>query len=235
MGRREQEVLAAGAPFTLGVFLTYLGVGAGVLTFLAALPFPSAVGRWGYGLTAALCLLLAVGSLYDWWQARRGKHDEMCPKLPTRLRRWINRTVREGAGMRAFVSVTFVTGVVISVIELACTGQVYLPIILFVLGVPELALAGRAVPAALQPDVHPPTGGGLCPGLLWHHLTAVGSVRSPPRGDDQAGRGWAVPPVGRVAGDDTAVGRARGGIHTQDRRGVMEGKSKSAPRGVKHL
>jgi len=156
MGRRGQEVLAVGAAFTLAVFLTYLGVGAGVLKFLAALPFPSAVGRWGYGLTAALCLVLAVGSLYDWWQARRGKHDEMCPKLPTRLRRWINRTVREGAGMRAFVSVTFVTGVVISVIELACTGQVYLPTILFVLGVPELALAGRAVPAALQPDVHLP-------------------------------------------------------------------------------
>jgi cytochrome c biogenesis protein CcdA len=37
-------------------------------------------------------------------------------------------------------SVTFITGVVISIIELACTGQVYLPTILFVLGVPELRL-----------------------------------------------------------------------------------------------
>jgi hypothetical protein len=37
----------------------------------------------------------------------------MCPKLPTRLRRWINCTVHEGAELRAFVSMTFVTGVVI--------------------------------------------------------------------------------------------------------------------------
>jgi hypothetical protein len=59
-------------------------------------------------------------------------------KLPTRLRRWINRVIREGARMRAFVPVTFVAGVVISVIELACTGQVYLPTILFVLSVPKL-------------------------------------------------------------------------------------------------
>jgi hypothetical protein len=36
------------------------------------------------------------------------------------------------------VPVTFVAGVVISAIELACTGQVYLPTILFVLSVPEL-------------------------------------------------------------------------------------------------
>jgi len=140
MGRRGREVLAAGSAFTLGVFLTYLGVGFGVLKFLAALPFLSGISRWVYGLTAVLCLALAAGSLHDWWQARRGRLDEMRLKLPTRLRRWINRTVREGAGLRAFVPVTFVTGIVISLIELACTGQVYLPTILFVLGVPELRL-----------------------------------------------------------------------------------------------
>jgi cytochrome c biogenesis protein CcdA len=142
MGRRGRQVLAAGAAFTLGVFLTYLGVGFGVLRFLAALPFVSAISHWVYGFTAILCLVLAAGSLHDWWRARRGRHAEMRLKLPTRLRRWINRAVREGAGVRAFVPVTLGTGVVVSVIELACTGQVYLPTILFVLGVPELRLQG---------------------------------------------------------------------------------------------
>ena len=138
MGRRGREVLAVGAAFALGVFLTYLGIGVGLLKFLAALPFLNTVSRWVYGLTAVLCLFLAAGSLYDWWQARRGKPQEMRLKLPTSLRRWINRVIREGAGLRAFVPVTFATGAVISVIELACTGQVYLPTILFVLGVPGL-------------------------------------------------------------------------------------------------
>jgi len=138
MGREGRDVLLAGAAFALGVFLTYLGVGFGVLRFLAALPFLDVASRWIYGVTAVLCLVLAAGSLYDWWQARRGAADEMRLKLPARLRRWINRTIREGAGARVFVPVTFGTGVVVSIIELACTGQVYLPTILFVLGVPEL-------------------------------------------------------------------------------------------------
>jgi cytochrome c biogenesis protein CcdA/glutaredoxin len=138
MGRQGQEVLAVGAAFALGVFLTYLGVGIGLLKFLASLPFLDAVSRWVYGLTAALCLFLAAGSLHDWQQARRGKPEEMRLKLPTGLRRWINRVIREGAGVRAFVPVALVTGAAISVIELACTGQVYLPTILFVLGVPGL-------------------------------------------------------------------------------------------------
>jgi cytochrome c biogenesis protein CcdA len=144
VGRKGREVLAVGAAFALGVFLTYLGVGVGLLKFLASLPFLDALSRWVYGLTAALCLFLALGSLYDWWQARRGKPEEMRLKLPTRLRRWINRVIREGSGLRAFVPMAFVTGAVISVIELACTGQVYLPTILFVLGVPGLRVRAGA-------------------------------------------------------------------------------------------
>jgi cytochrome c biogenesis protein CcdA/thiol-disulfide isomerase/thioredoxin len=143
VGRRRREVLAVGAAFALGVFVMYLGVGLGFLRFLAALPFLSAISRWVYGLTAVLCLVLAAGSLYDWWQARRGKPEEMRLKLPLRLRRWINRVIREGAGLRAFVPVAFVTGMAISIIELACTGQVYLPTILFVLSVPELQARAR--------------------------------------------------------------------------------------------
>ena len=138
MDRRGWEVLAVGAAFALGVFLTYLGVGVGLLKFLAALPFLSALSRWVYGLTAVLCLFLAAGSLHDWWQVRKGNPEDMRLKLPTRLRRWINRVIREGAGLRAFVPVAFATGAVISVIELACTGQVYLPTIIFVLGAPGL-------------------------------------------------------------------------------------------------
>ena len=138
MGRDGRDVLLAGGAFAVGVFLTYLAVGFGVLKFLATLPFLDAASRWIYGVTAVLCLILAAGSLYDWWQARRGKATEMRLKMPTRLRRRVNQAIRERADARAFVPVTFVTGVVVSVIELACTGQVYLPTILFVLGVPEL-------------------------------------------------------------------------------------------------
>ena len=138
VGRRGREILLVGAMFALGVFLTYLGVGIGLLKALAALPFLPAISRYLYGLTALFCLALAAGSLYDWYQMRRGRPDEMKLKLPTRLRRHINRVIREGANVQAIAGVAFLTGAVISLIELACTGQVYLPTIIFVLGVPAL-------------------------------------------------------------------------------------------------
>lgn len=40
--------------------------------------------------------------------------------------------------MRAFVPIAFVTGFIVSIIELACTGQVYLPTIIFVMGMPNI-------------------------------------------------------------------------------------------------
>jgi len=138
VGRRGKEVLVVGLAFTLGVFLTYLGVGFGFLKAVAALPILAQLGPWLYGLTAALCFVLAAFSLHDFWKARRGKPEDMRLKLPTTLRKRINRVIREGAGLKAFIPVAFGTGVVISLIELACTGQIYLPVIMFVLSVPEM-------------------------------------------------------------------------------------------------
>ena len=72
------------------------------------------------------------------YKARRGEHQAMTLRIPLQLRRRMNRVIREGAQARAFVPVAFTTGFVVSIIELACTGQVYLPTIIFVMGVPEM-------------------------------------------------------------------------------------------------
>jgi hypothetical protein len=143
MGRRAMTILAVGLSFTLGVFLTYLGVGVGLLRVLVSLPFLDTIGRWVYAAAALLCLVLAAGSIYDYLQARRRKPEEMALKLPTPLRKWVNRIIREGAGVRSTAPVAFITGAGVSLVELACTGQVYLPTIIFVLGVP--AMRGRAL------------------------------------------------------------------------------------------
>jgi cytochrome c biogenesis protein CcdA/glutaredoxin len=138
-GRRGRDILFVGLAFALGVFLTYLLVGVGLLRAVQALPFFTSLGRWVYLLTALLCVVLAALTFRDFFRAREGKVSEMTLKLPLSLRRRINKVIREGAQMRAFVAVAFATGFLVSLIELACTGQVYLPTIVYVLSVPELA------------------------------------------------------------------------------------------------
>lgn len=135
--RTGGALLATGGAFTLGVFLTYLGVGFGFLRFLGSLPFLHVIGKWIYGVTALMCIALAVGSILDYRKAREGKLEEMSLKLPARLRNLSKRLIRERASAERFVLSAFLLGFGVSVIELACTGQVYLPTIIFVLGLPE--------------------------------------------------------------------------------------------------
>jgi cytochrome c biogenesis protein CcdA len=138
-GRKGRDVLFVGGAFALGVFLTYLLVGVGLLKAVQSLGFFSALGRWVYLVTALLCTILAILTFRDCFIARSGQASEMTLKLPAVLKRRIHKVIRENARVRAFVGIAFVTGFVISLIELACTGQVYLPTIMFVLSVPEMA------------------------------------------------------------------------------------------------
>lgn len=138
-GRRGRDILFVGISFTLGVFLTYLLIGVGLLKVVQSLSFFTALGRWVYLLTALLCLALAVLTFRDFFKARRGEATDMALKLPLDLRRRINKVIRESSQVRAFVAMALVTGFIVSLLELACTGQVYLPTIVYVMSQPDLA------------------------------------------------------------------------------------------------
>jgi cytochrome c biogenesis protein CcdA len=135
-GRRGRDILFVGLAFALGIFVTYLLLGFGLLKAVQALPFFTLLGRWVYLITALLCGILAVLTFRDFLKARQGATGEMTLKLPLNLRRRINKVIRENSQTRAFVVMAFVTGFVVSLIELACTGQVYLPTIIYVLSLP---------------------------------------------------------------------------------------------------
>lgn len=138
-GRKGRAVLAVGAAFTLGVFVAYLVVGLGFYKVLDLLgDLLTTLGRWVYGLTALLCAALAVFSFNDFLKARRGEIGDMTLNLPHGLRMRINAVIRRGRRSQAFVVGAFVTGVVVSFLELACTGQVYLPTIIFVISQPAM-------------------------------------------------------------------------------------------------
>jgi cytochrome c biogenesis protein CcdA/thiol-disulfide isomerase/thioredoxin len=129
--RKGPEILMVGLSFTLAVFLSYLAFGMLLREVLAGLvDLVGPVLRPILNVAIALvCLVLAILSLDDYRKARRGRVKDMSLRLPDRLRRWVNAAVRKSMNARAFVLASFVAGVVVSFIELACTGQVYVPII----------------------------------------------------------------------------------------------------------
>jgi len=69
----------------------------------------------------------------------------MSLRLPDRLRRWVNSTIRKSMNtpsLSRMLVASFLAGVIVSFVELTCTGQVYAPIIL---GLSNPAYQGRAL------------------------------------------------------------------------------------------
>ena len=140
-GQGRRQVLLAGGAFTFGVFITYMALGFGLYQLVSVLTRFSIVAKVLYGITAAVALVLAGLSLHDFVQARRGDTSAMALRLPTRLRRWINATIRERVRPGTTALAALAVGVVVSGVELVCTGQVYLPTIMFVASRPELRVS----------------------------------------------------------------------------------------------
>lgn len=144
VGRKGRDILLVGAAFTAAVFLTYLAMGLGLAEVVRQIGAFSIIGQIIYGITALVCLALAALSLWDYVKIRQGRLNDIALQLPAALKKRIHHTIRTRSRMSGFVWAAFGAGVLVSVFELACTGQVYLPTIIFVTGVAQMRLTAIA-------------------------------------------------------------------------------------------
>ncbi|MGA1840834.1 MAG: cytochrome c biogenesis CcdA family protein [bacterium] len=132
IGRKGKEILMVGGAFTLAVFVTYVLVGLGFLSFIKSLSFLPLLSKIVYLGTAIFALVLGVLSLRDYFICRKGNVGDMSLQLPDFLKKRIHKTIRKESNVKKYILGALVTGFIISILELACTGQVYLPTIIFV-------------------------------------------------------------------------------------------------------
>ncbi|NOY80317.1 MAG: hypothetical protein GXP31_04850 [Kiritimatiellaeota bacterium] len=143
-GTRSRRTLLAGAGFVAGVFLAYFLVGLGlmgVLSVVSRLQAWSVFFQWGM---AALVLVLAGLSLWDGVQCLRGRMGDMVLQLPGAFKTGAHAVIRRGMRAPHLVSAMFAVGVLVSLFELACTGQVYLPTIQYMVRQGGTRWAGAA-------------------------------------------------------------------------------------------
>jgi len=131
-GRRGREVLLIGTVYCSAVFLTYFFLGFGLLRILRILHIIPILVRGMYWAMALLTGFLGLLSLYDYYLFRQRREEEMKLRLPSFLRRHIHHHIREGLKTKFVVSAAFISGFFISAEEFICTGQVYLPTILYI-------------------------------------------------------------------------------------------------------
>jgi len=137
--RKGREILWVGGVFTLSVFLTYFLIGTGALKMITSLSFLPLVRKIFVLVTAALALILGVVSLYDYLQfKKKGTTKDAKLQLPSFLKNMIHSAIRKNVRLSNYILMAAVTGFIVSLLELACTGQIYLPTIMFISTIPDL-------------------------------------------------------------------------------------------------
>jgi cytochrome c biogenesis protein CcdA len=132
VGRTRRQIVTAGIVFTVAVFLTYLALGLG-LAGLATLAerWSDLIRRCLYGGAAAMALVAALLSFRDGLHALKGETSGFALALPEALRGRIRRQIAHRSRLGLTLGATVLLGVVVASFELPCTGQMYLPVIMF--------------------------------------------------------------------------------------------------------
>lgn len=139
-GYRKREIIWVGSAYCAAVFITYLLIGLGFFRFLYRISAFYVLIKFFYYFIAAFCFFLAALALYDYFRFKKTREsDDLVLQLPKFLKKRINivigsrlRDKKEESIINLVIS-SFVVGFLVSLLEAACTGQVYLPTIVFIL------------------------------------------------------------------------------------------------------
>jgi cytochrome c biogenesis protein CcdA/HEAT repeat protein len=131
--RAPRQILVIGLAFVVGVFVAYYGLGLGLAEIVKHSELVRRAGRGLNIVMAVIVAVLAVLNVRDGILCARGRMGEMFLQLPGGLKAAIHRVIRHQVRQTWMVLAAFVAGLVVSVLELACTGQVYLPTIYYIL------------------------------------------------------------------------------------------------------
>ena len=146
-GYKRRDLLCVGLSYCIAVYITYFLIGLGVFKFLYALSGYYLAVKAFYIFVSLFCFLLAGLSVYDYYKfTKTGDTKEMILQLPSFLKKNIHGVI--GKGLRdkkersaiGLIVTAFLIGVAVSLLEAVCTGQVYVPTLVFILRNDQLRL-----------------------------------------------------------------------------------------------
>ena len=132
-GRTKSEILITGILFTFSVFISYLLLGFGLLNTLRFFIDFSSVRFFMKLVVSIVTAVFLILSLRDYYLARSGRYSEITLQLSLPMKKKLHRVIRHNNGGIFLFGGVIITGFMVSIIELACTGQVYLPTIAYMI------------------------------------------------------------------------------------------------------
>lgn len=134
--KKKKEILQIGFSFIAAIFISYFLIGMGLFEFLQKVQFFPSIRKIIFLTGVVFTALLGAISLGDYFRIKRSNPENMILKIPSKLRRMVNtfigKKIRE---KKVLIPISLGIGFLVSSVEFICTGQIYLPTIIFLSGI----------------------------------------------------------------------------------------------------
>jgi len=128
------QIARAGLAFSAAVFIAYFLMGFGAMKALYRLDDFRMIAATVYWIVVVMAVMAGAFQARDAIAyARNGVAAAIGVKVPEALRARIRLVLRERLRGRYLIAGCFAAGFVVSVLEVVCTGQIYLPTIMVVM------------------------------------------------------------------------------------------------------
>jgi len=136
--KEKKIILISGLSFIFGIFLCYFLIGTGLLEFLDHIRVLKKTEKYFYFIFSIAMFALSGLNFYDFVLCVSGNSDKIITRLPLAQKLKINDFIKKSGGSKMMILSMFLCGIVISFYEFGCTGQIYLPTLIFVSKYSEL-------------------------------------------------------------------------------------------------
>ncbi len=139
-GRSKRDILLNGIFFAAGVFAAYYMLGVGLFKVLQSISAFKVVSSAIFYAIFAVAVFLGCMSLYDAYIYKKtGDSSRIALQLPRAVKESIHFWIRKNINAPLIIAGAFFTGLLVSLLEAVCTGQIYIPTIAFMTKDPALA------------------------------------------------------------------------------------------------
>ncbi len=129
----EKKIIFIALSFIIGIFTIYFLIGIGFFETVLLLNY-QIIKKYIYPITIIILIIFAGFSFYDAYISRKNISQQIL-KLPGKLHRIMHMLIKSKISN---ISLGFITGILIGGLEFGCTGQIYLPTIIYMTAVPSL-------------------------------------------------------------------------------------------------
>ncbi len=135
--KSRREILLVGLSFIIGFGLSYFLLGIGLFKIVSKWKYFDYISKWVYLGTAVVTLIFAVLTISDYFKVKKGRAKEMTLQLSGAEKKTIHSLLRNPR-VQGTAIFSFLVSFPVSIVSFSCTGQTYLPTIVYIYGIPSL-------------------------------------------------------------------------------------------------